>query len=48
MRHKLRQLYGIEQAPCNTYWRERLDAVDPKARRAVHKRLFGCLQQVRN
>lgn len=29
IRHNLQTLYGIEQAPCDTYLRERLDDIDP-------------------
>ena len=29
VRHNLQTLYGIEQAPCDTYLRERLDDIDP-------------------
>lgn len=44
-RHNLRQLYGIERAPCDTSLRERLDEVDPEHLRAAYKRLFRCLQR---
>ena len=44
-RHNLRQLYGIEQAPCDTYLRERLDEVDPSHLGTAYKQLFACLQR---
>ena len=37
IRHNLQTLYGIKQAPCDTYLRERLDDVDP-ARHFSRKR----------
>ena len=33
VRHNLHQLYGVEQAPCDTHLRTTLDPVDPKALR---------------
>lgn len=44
-RHNLHSLYGIKQAPCDTYLRERLDEVAPASLRAVYKQLFSCLQR---
>ena len=44
-RHNLRQLYGIHQAPCDTYLRERLDEVDPESLRPVYRHLFRALQR---
>jgi hypothetical protein len=41
----LKALYGIEQAPSDTRFRERLDEVDPRALRPLYKRLFGQLQR---
>ena len=40
-RHNLRQLYGIERAPCDTSLRERLDEVNLENLRAAYKRLFS-------
>jgi len=41
----LKALYGIEKAPCDTYFRERLDEVDPRELRSVYKCLFSHLQR---
>ncbi len=41
----LQTLYGIDQAPSDTYLRERLDEVDPKALRKTFTRLFSQLQR---
>jgi len=45
IRHNLKTLYGVEQAPCDTYLRERLDAVSPSDLRAAYTTLFGLLQR---
>ena len=45
VRHNLRSLYGIEQVPCDTTMRERLDESDPATLRKVYKRLFAFLQR---
>jgi len=41
----LQTLYGIEQAPSDTYLRERLDEVDPKKLRKTFTQLFHQLQR---
>jgi hypothetical protein len=41
----LKSLYGIEQAPSDTRFRERLDGVDPRTLRPLYKRLFSQLQR---
>nr|VFJ61668.1 MAG: hypothetical protein BECKDK2373B_GA0170837_11035 [Candidatus Kentron sp. DK] len=41
----LKALYGILHVPCDTYFRERLDEVDPRQLRIVYKRLFSYLQR---
>jgi hypothetical protein len=41
----LKALYGIEQAPGDTRFRERLDEVDPRTLRPLYKRLFSQLQR---
>ena len=41
----LKALYGIEQAPGDTRFRERLDEVDPWALRPLYKHLFSQLQR---
>lgn len=40
-----RTLYGIENAPCGTYLRERLDRIDPSLLRRAFTRLFAELQR---
>jgi len=47
IKHNLRTLYGIQQAPCDTYLRERLDEVDPSQLRVVYKKLFAALQRAK-
>ncbi len=44
-RSNLNSLYGIEQAPCDTYLRERLDTVDPRQLRKTYTGLFRALQR---
>nr|VFJ59804.1 MAG: hypothetical protein BECKDK2373B_GA0170837_108614 [Candidatus Kentron sp. DK] len=41
----LKALYGIERVPCDTYFRERLDEVDPGQLRVVYKCLFSHFQR---
>jgi hypothetical protein len=45
VRHNLGTLYGIEQIPCDTYMRERLDEGVPSTLRKIYKRLFAFLQR---
>lgn len=45
VRANLKSLYGVERAPCDTYFRERLDKVDPRSLRSVYKCLFAHLQR---
>ncbi len=45
IRSNLTSLYGIEQAPCDTYLRQRLDEVDPQYLRKAYTRLFSALQR---
>jgi hypothetical protein len=45
IQHNLRSLYGIEQIPCDTYMRERIDEGIPSTLRRVYKRLFAFLQR---
>ncbi len=47
IRENLKHLYGIENAPCDTALRERLDGVEPSALRGTFKRLFAVLQRGR-
>jgi len=41
----LRDLYHVNQAPSDTYLRQRLDSVDPKHLRATFKKLFAVFQR---
>jgi hypothetical protein len=45
VRANLKALYGIERAPCDTRFRERLDAVDPIRLRPLYTALFRQLQR---
>jgi len=45
IRANLQTLYGIDKAPCDTYFRERLDEVDPKYLRTAYKSLLAKLQR---
>ena len=43
--HNLKALYGVEQAPCDTYLRERLDEIFPECLMKVFRDVFGKLQR---
>lgn len=45
LKHNLRTLYHVEQAPSDTYMRERCDEVDPSEVRKVFKAVFSCVQR---
>lgn len=45
LRHNLRRLYRVEQAPCDTYLREQLDFVSPSSLRRPFKKIFAKLQR---
>jgi len=45
VRANLKALYGIERAPCDTRFRERLDPVDPAQLRPLYSALFRRLQR---
>lgn len=45
IKHNLRTLYHVKQAPSDTYMRERCDEVDPREVRKVYKKLFSCMQR---
>lgn len=45
IRANLQTLYGIDKAPCDTYFRERLDEVDPKYLRTAYKSVLAKLQR---
>ncbi len=44
-RANLKALYGVERAPSDTRFRERLDALDPSHLRPLYKTLFAELQR---
>lgn len=43
--HNLKTLYGVEQAPCDTYLRERLDEVEPRKLCRSYKSVFRAAQR---
>lgn len=43
--HNLQTLYQIQDVPCDTYMRERLDVIDPNALRPAFTKLFSVLQR---
>ena len=43
--HNLKTLYGVEQAPCDTRLRERLDEVEPSLLQRAYKSGFRALQR---
>lgn len=45
IRHNLKTLYKIENAPCDTYMRERLDEVSPRSIRPAFISIFSLLQR---
>ena len=45
LKHNLRTLYHVEQAPSDTYMRERCDEVDPFEVRKAFKAVFSCMQR---
>jgi hypothetical protein len=45
LKHNLRTLYHVKQAPSDTYMRERCDEVDPFQVRKVFKAVFSCVQR---
>ena len=45
IKHKLQTLYHVNQAPSDTYLRERLDELDPKFIRPAFKKIFSSLQR---
>jgi len=47
IKHNLRSLFGVKNAPCDTYMRERLDIIDPKEIRGAYKRIFTSVQRVK-
>ncbi len=47
IRSNLNSLYGIEQAPCDTYLRQRLDVMDPQHLRKAYTCLLSMLQRAK-
>jgi hypothetical protein len=45
IRHNLSTLYGINKAPCDTYFRERLDEVSPDKLQRVLNRIMALVQR---
>lgn len=45
IKHNLRTLYGVQNAPCDTYMRERLDEVDPQSLRSAFTDIFSLAQR---
>jgi hypothetical protein len=45
IKHNLQTLYGIIKAPCDTYFRERLDDVGPKHIKILFKKLMAKVQR---
>jgi len=45
IKHNLRSLFGIQQVPCDTYLRERLDSIAPKQLRKTFTTLFAQVQR---
>lgn len=45
VRHNLKMLYGIAQAPCDTYFRERLDPLDSEHLQRATNRVIAQLQR---
>lgn len=45
VKHNLKKLYNLEEVPCDTYMRERLDEVDPQLIRPAFTAIFSLLQR---
>lgn len=43
--HNLKQLFGVNEVPSDTYMRERLDVLESKLLRAVYKKIFSQVQR---
>ena len=43
--NNLKVLFGIQQTPCDTYMRERLDEIDPQSLRGAFKAIFSNAQR---
>ena len=47
LKQNLKNLFGLENVPCDTYMRERLDEIDPSSIRGVFKYIFSLFQRGR-
>lgn len=47
IRHNLKTLYGVEQAPCDTQLREILDPVEPASIHSAYQRVFQLAQEAK-
>lgn len=45
IRHNLKTLYGVDEVPCDTSMRKRLDMVDPRALKPAFTSIFSLLQR---
>jgi hypothetical protein len=45
IKQNLKNLFGLEKVPCDTYMRERLDEIDPKDLRPAFTSVFSALQR---
>ncbi|MDQ6961349.1 MAG: hypothetical protein Q9M28_02305 [Mariprofundaceae bacterium] len=45
IRRNLSNIYGIKQAPCDTWFRERLDEVNPEEIRKSFKAILSTVQR---
>ena len=45
IRHNLESLYQVENIPCDTYLRERLDEVEPSDLKRAFKKVFSIIQR---
>ena len=45
IKENLKNLFGLEKVPCDTYMRERLDEVDPRDLRPAFTSVFSALQR---
>jgi hypothetical protein len=45
IKHNLKTLYGVEDTPCDTFMREKLDEVDPQSIRPAFTAIFSLLQR---
>ena len=43
--NNLKVLFGVQQTPCDTYMRERLDVIEPQSLRSAFKAIFAVAQR---